>query len=208
MARHVVLLGDSVFDNAAYVPGGPSVLELLRQRLDTEDKVTLGAVDGACVANVYRQLQDLPEDSTHLVLSMGGNDALFASGDLFTPDAQTLEASLERVAQTVYAFGQEYEELLAELRLLEKPLAVCTVYDSVPGLGIAEKAGLSVFNDRITRTAFRLGLTLIDLRLVCDQAADYSQVSPIEPSAEGGRKIAEAIAGALTNHSAYRRVVV
>ncbi len=208
MARHVVLLGDSVFDNAAYVPDGPSVVDLLRERLGAEDQVTLRAVDGACVTNVYRQLQELPADTTHVVLSVGGNDALFASGDLFTSEAQTLEASLERVAKTVQAFGQEYEELLTELRLLEKPLAVCTVYDSVPGLGIAEKAGLSVFNDRITRTAFRLGLTLIDLRLVCDQAADYSQVSPIEPSAEGGAKIAAAIATALTNLNAYRRVVV
>jgi hypothetical protein len=30
---HVVLLGDSIFDNARYVPGGPSVLEHFRKGL-------------------------------------------------------------------------------------------------------------------------------------------------------------------------------
>ena len=30
---HVVLLGDSIFDNGRYVPGGPSVIEHLRKAL-------------------------------------------------------------------------------------------------------------------------------------------------------------------------------
>ena len=30
---HVILLGDSIFDNARYVPGGPSVIEQLRRAL-------------------------------------------------------------------------------------------------------------------------------------------------------------------------------
>lgn len=208
MTKHVALLGDSIFDNAAYVPSGQAVLDTLRDRLSSEDQVSLLAVDGACVANVYRQLQSMPDDVTHVVLSIGGNDALIAASDLFTEDPQPLGHALERVANTVSAFGKEYRELLTELRLLEKPLAVCTIYDRVPGLGIAERAGLSVFNDMITRMAFKMGLTLIDLRLICDEAGDYSTVSPIEPSAQGGRKIADAIAGALTSATSYRRVVV
>ncbi len=31
--NHIVLLGDSIFDNARYVPGGPSVIEHLRRGL-------------------------------------------------------------------------------------------------------------------------------------------------------------------------------
>jgi hypothetical protein len=30
---HVVLLGDSIFDNAAYIAGGPYVLHQVRERL-------------------------------------------------------------------------------------------------------------------------------------------------------------------------------
>ena len=46
---HVVLLGDSVFDNAAYVAGGPDVADQLRGISAGEFDVTLAAVDGSTV---------------------------------------------------------------------------------------------------------------------------------------------------------------
>jgi len=48
-----------------------------------------------------------------------------------------------------------------------------------------------VFNDVITRAAFSRGLALIDLRLICDEDSDYA--NPIEPSVQGGAKMARAI---------------
>ena len=65
---HIVLLGDSVFDNASYVPGGPSVLEWLRRCLPRGSQATLLAVNGACVSNVSRQLARVPADATHLIV--------------------------------------------------------------------------------------------------------------------------------------------
>jgi hypothetical protein len=51
------------------------------------------------------------------------------------------------------------------------------------------------FNDVVLRTAFEHSLDVIDLRAVCNRACDYA--NPIEPSGEGGRKIAHAIAGTI-----------
>ena len=208
MAGHVVLLGDSIFDTASYVPEGPSVTEILRNRLPRDYHCTVMAIDGACVPDVYRQLEAIPEDATHLVLSIGGNDALFAASGLFTAEADTLAESLARVARAVDDFAQQYRQLT--LRLCERnlPLAVCTVYDAVPGLSPGERAGLSVFNDAISRIAFRLGITLIDLRLVCDEPGDYSKVSAIEPSAQGGGKIVAAILSAVFEPTRGCRVVI
>ena len=56
------------------------------------------------------------------------------------------------------------------------------------------------FNEIILREAFRAKLPVIDLRLVCDRAADYSAVSPIEPSMAGGAKIAKLIAELAVGH--------
>jgi hypothetical protein len=53
-------------------------------------------------------------------------------------------------------------------------------------------AGLTVFNDCIVRAAFANGLPLLDLRLICTEEVDYA--NQIEPSAQGGEKIARAIA--------------
>ncbi len=73
---HVVLLGDSVFDNGAYVGGGPDVVAQLRERLPRGSEATLLAVDGSVASGVERQLARLPEGATHLVVSTVGNDAL------------------------------------------------------------------------------------------------------------------------------------
>jgi hypothetical protein len=44
---HVVLLGDSIFDNAAYMAGAPDAVRQIRRRLPRGSKATLAAVDGA-----------------------------------------------------------------------------------------------------------------------------------------------------------------
>src|SRR6185436_5966678 len=73
---HIVLLGDSIFDNAAYVAGGPDVVRQLREILPSGWRATVNALDGAVISDVPQQLKELPRDATHLVLSIGGNDAL------------------------------------------------------------------------------------------------------------------------------------
>ncbi len=207
LTRHIVLLGDSIFDNAMYVPGGPSVLEHVRQILPSGDSASLIANDGAIVSSVFRQLERIPDDATHLILSIGGNDALWMAGNIFSQETTDVRSSLQRIAELVSEFTSEYRRLINQLQELRLPLVTCTVYDSVPGLDSSETAGLCVFNDTITRTAFERGATLIDLRTICDEATDYSQVSPIEPSASGGGKIARAIMSALSNDGTGRRVI-
>jgi hypothetical protein len=79
---HVVLLGDSIFDNKRYVGNDPAVIDQLKKALPVGWKATLLARDRSIAADVPRQVQRLPVDATHLVLSAGGNDALQASGIL------------------------------------------------------------------------------------------------------------------------------
>ena len=63
------------------------------------------------------------------------------------------------------------------------------------------------YNDTITRNAFAAGATLIDLRTICDERSDYATVSPIEPSASGGGKIARSILTAIEDGRAGYRVI-
>ncbi len=207
MVGHVVLLGDSIFDNAFYVPGGPSVLDHLRRILPSGWQATLVAVDGATASSVLRQIERIPADATHLVLSAGGNDALWAAGNVFQIEPKSIRDALDKLAQIRDEFATTYREVVSQLRRLQKPLTVCTVYDHIPGLAPAETAGLCLFNDIITRTAFAAGATLIDLRNVCREASDHAAVSPIEPSAAGGGKIARAIVDAVLGGDVGGRVI-
>ena len=201
--NHVVLLGDSVFDNAAYVAGGPDVVKQLRSLLPSGWRATLGAVDGSVTGGVERQLGRLPPDASHLVISAGGNDALgYAS--ILEARAQSVAEAVDRLASVRERFGQDYERMLD--RVMERRLstAVCTIYDTripQPRWRLVVTA-LSVFNDCITRAAFARDLPVIDLRLLCDRDEDYA--NPIEPSVRGGEKIAAAITGLMVKPPADR----
>lgn len=192
MSKHVVLLGDSIFDNAAYVAGGPAVIDHLQRYLEASQRATLIASDGAIVAHVGTQLSRLPSDATHLVLSIGGNDALGSTG-VMSQRAETVQFALHHLNIIRCRFRNEYREMLAEVLALKLPTAVCTIYDAVPGLEPELQTALCIFNDSICREAMAAGVPIIDLRAVCDESEDYSTVSPIEPSAVGGSKIARAI---------------
>jgi lysophospholipase L1-like esterase len=200
---HVVLLGDSIFDNAAYTAGGPAVIDHLRAALPAGWKATLLAVDGDTTELVAVRLRELPADATHLVVSVGGNDAL--------SHIHLLEEEynvLPEVAEARDEFADRYRALLAAVLGHGKPTAVCTVYDAIPGLTAAARAALGTFNDVIVRSAARERVPVLDLRLICDEAADYSAVSPIEPSIQGGQKIAALVTRVLAGHDRGRRECV
>jgi hypothetical protein len=154
---HVVLLGDSIFDNARYVPGGPSVIEHLRRCLPGGWRATLLARDGAGTVELARQLDQVPRDATHLVVSVGGNDALDHSGLLLHEPAGAFAEVLTRLADIRAQFQRDYRAALGRVLGLGKPTAVCTAYDAIPGLSDVEATGLCLFNDVILREAFRAG---------------------------------------------------
>jgi lysophospholipase L1-like esterase len=202
---HVVLLGDSIFDNAAYVGNAPDVAQQVTQRLPSGWKATLCALDGAVVGDVTRQLQRLPADATHLVLSAGGNDALSNAGILYEP-AESTAGVLDHLADLAAAFESRYRAVVGAMLDTGLPSAVCTVYyPNFPDTVLQRLAvtALTVFNDAILRTAFGAGLPLLDLRLICSSSEDYA--NPIEPSAAGGDKIARALVSAVTEHDFSRR---
>ena len=204
---HVVLLGDSIFDNAAYVAGAPDVVAQLRSALPGGWNATLLAVDGAVVGDVRRQLSGLPRDASLLVVSAGGNDAL-GEAYLLQQRVSSIAEALSRLAQAQAAFAERYGRMIEAVVATDRPIAVCTIFDAnfPPPEDRVIAAALALFNDVITRAAFSRGLPLIDLRLVTNEPADYA--NPIEPSERGGAKIAAAIAALATEPVSNRRSIV
>lgn len=203
--NHLVLLGDSIFDNRAYVAGGPAVIDQMQNTVPAGWKASLLAVDGNTSVQVPDQLKRLPSDCTHLVLSAGGNDAIGCLDLMGTP-ASNLMGALDTLSKMLAGFEQSYKALITELLSLNKPLMVCTIYDSVPGLVEPLKLALALFNDVIIRNAVSSGVPVLDLRMICTEPGDYSIKSPIEPSSQGGQKIATRLTSALVNHDSSRGI--
>jgi hypothetical protein len=203
--KNVVLLGDSIFDNQAYVGSGPDVIAQLRGDLPAGWTATLEARDGATTGDIAGQLKTMPSDASHLVVSAGGNDALQEKA-LIEESAKSVAEVLDKLAKIKAAFAKSYGAMLDAALARKLPTAVCTIYEANyadPTTRQIAAVGLSVFNDEILRQAFRRGVPVIDLRLLIDEDSDYA--NDIEPSVAGGAKIARAIATLVTTHDFKRR---
>ncbi|KAJ3299658.1 hypothetical protein HK104_007877 [Borealophlyctis nickersoniae] len=220
---HIALVGDSIFDNGVYVADNSSVSDHLRRHLSTSSssKVTLLARDGATLSGVPSQLSRLPDTTTHVFISAGGNDALGEMHRL-REKTNTLRDALVIIGKIRSSFEKEYRaavklaKSVAPLSEAGHPrVTVCNIYNPRPDAGgvplmhpsmagrddgnaawnnpeqIAMEVGLSVFNDVITSVAADEGVPVINVRGIFSDAADYA--TPIEPSSKGGNKLAQAI---------------
>jgi lysophospholipase L1-like esterase len=195
----VALLGDSVFDNKAYVGNGPDVVAQLREQLAAAGATAiLAAVDGASARDVPAQLARVPKEAEWIIVSAGGNDALAQEGVL-GKHVRSVADALNLLAAVRAKFAQDYRRMLDAVAARGARVAVCTIYEPrfpEPRRRISS-IGLTAFNDVITRAAFARRLPLLDLRLICDQDEDFA--NPIEPSVRGGAKIAGAIAALVAS---------
>lgn len=198
---HLTLLGDSIFDNKAYVgASGKDVAAHLRELSPDNWQTTLGAVDGNLVENVSSQIVKVPKDATHLFISAGGNDAIM-NADILSLNASSSAEVFNLLSNRVNDFEMRYREMLRVVLQRDLPTAVCTIYYPNFTEPIFQKlavAALSSFNDVIIRQAALNKLPVLDLRLICSETDDYA--NEIEPSDKGGRKIAKKILEVVETH--------
>tara|TARA_Y100000031_G_C8105961_1_gene330986 strand:- start:78 stop:758 length:681 start_codon:yes stop_codon:yes gene_type:complete len=214
--KHIILAGDSIFDNGSYVHGDPDVTQQVKNVLDPIDKVTLLAIDGDITTGVANQLERLPGDATHLFISVGGNDALHVLNTIQNQVNSVGEGFLE-FHSIKNDFEKKYKAMLNFALSFELPTTICTIYkpcfnhsdlDRVGDYleyGIANEmlqkiatTALPIFNDIIFQEAIKAGVPLMDLRLIFNDASDYA--NPIEPSAIGGMKMARIIGEIVGGH--------
>ena len=199
-SQTLVLLGDSIFDNANYVPGEKPVVKQLQETFDPEiTLVELAAVDGAVTRDVHEhQLPNLTADPDLIVLSSGGNDALRHIETLYEDIKRTVPETLKIFHGIRETFRRDYATLLDALSGLERPTAVCTIYNpdfrrdaTITHLQVLAEAALSFFNDVIVQEALNRSFDVLDLREICTKSEDFA--NPIEPSSRGGEKIVSRI---------------
>lgn len=144
------------------------------------------AADGSKASGVILQSRRVPPDATHLVVSVGGNNALGHLG-MLADSAQTVAEVLQRFSIIRTEYKGTYLNMLNSILEHQLPIALCTIdYPSYPEENFQNLAitTLSKFNDCIIRAGISAVCPLLDLRLICDARADYA--NPIEPSAARG----------------------
>ena len=216
--KHIVLLGDSIFDNKSYVnPNELDVPNQLKSLVGPDCKVTNLAVDGHVTRHIETQLNHLPLDATHLFISVGGNDGL-GHLSIFQHPIETVGEALQKMYLIGENFKKVYSSMLDSVLKHKLPTSVCNIYyprfhsnsldrvSSYLRMGVnVEKlqhmamAAETIFNDIIMYEVFKRKLPLIDLRILCNDDQDFA--NPIEPSCIGGMKIAKTINKVTNDHS-------
>src|SRR5260221_3003258 len=146
------------------------------------------------------QIEKLPIDTTHLIVSVGGNDALNSMG-LLDVKVKSVAEVLGLMATVIAEFRQRYRTMLEAMLYLRHRTALSTIYYTrLPEADLQQLAvtALAFFNDLIISEAIRHRLPLLDLRFICDEDSDFA--NPIEPSSAGSAKIAAAIMRLLLEH--------
>jgi len=201
-ARHLVLLGDSTIDNGNWT-SGPCVTDQVRQQ---EPLTTMCALDGALIAAVCEQVRSSPEDATHYIVSVGGNNATGATTTVLGEVGDAEEAII-RLHTFVQTFELQFSSMIEQLvqAIHGKPLIVCSCYNpcfaafDVTTVGQeAANTTMALIADAILRVATRFKLPVIDWRRVMTQVEDFA--NPIEPSSIGGAKMASCIVSVVRNH--------
>lgn len=198
--KYITLIGDSIFDNKRYVGAEKSTIERMKDELRDGERAALLAVDGHVTDDVHQQIDRIPSETTHLVLSVGGNDAL-AEIDILNMPVRSSAEVLDELFAAGVAFEARYSTLIKELLKTDIPLMLCTIY--YPNFEDSDMqnracAALSTFNDVIFYTATLHGLPVIDLRLICNESEYYANA--IEPSSQGSEKIAKVIRTVVDEH--------
>jgi len=95
-------------------------------------------------------------------------------------------------------YRKDYTSLLESVLATKVRSYLCTIYRpnfSDQELQRMTSTAAGLFNDVIVEEAWKRGLPILDLRRIFTDERDYA--TPIEPSVEGGRKLATAIASLL-----------
>lgn len=196
--RAVLVCGDSIFDNTPYVGNGTD----LRTHLSGAARgwnITFEALDGAiCEDVLMNQLNDA-QGYNAVLLSVGGNNALEHIHLLSDPSGRTFLGTALMLGEIQDRFRADYRAVLEAARDAGDRLLACTIYrprynlEGYPSEAIrAIDPLLSVFNDVIQEEVRNVGADLLDLRSICTTDEDFA--NPIEPSDQGGRRIAEHLA--------------
>ena len=177
----IVLIGDSMLNNSAYVSANQSVPDLLSKKLVGNTLYNF-AKDGATINDCYAQLDkistELNNSTTYIVVSCGGNNIL-SSRSLKTTNINNL-------------FNQ-YSELLKSIktRVPNASVYVLDLYTPTNSHYMSYHEAIDQWNQLLEDNKSYLQYKIINTSSLLVTEEDFSY--NIEPSEKGGKKIVEAI---------------
>jgi len=177
----IVLLGDSIFRNDAYVPNGKSVCDLLCK---TTNAYCL-AQDHATIADVYTQIEQIPVvPEATAFLSVGGNDILthYAYTNNDVADLSFVTNAFRKYTRLTSHLEQTFPQM--QIVLVDLYFPAEDAYSSYAPI-------IREWNRCMYEWVGKKQWKVLKVSRLLTQPEDFAY--GIEPSSTGAQKIAEAI---------------
>jgi hypothetical protein len=139
----------------------------------------------------------IPAEVTHIGICVDGGWAIETSG-LLQGSARTIREALDGLARAADEFENMFVRLIAAATETSVPTIVCTLVPAryvEPSQERVAATALAIFNDRILRRTIAAHLSIVELRLICDEDNDYASETLL--SHAGVRKVANVARSAL-----------
>ena len=185
--KQIYCVGDSMLNNARYVGADESVLDYLQLLGSESCNYVMLAKDGARLSDAFQQMDnlDLAVSEPCIVLSVGGNDMLLGENDI--------ETLFQRFLDLVKSIHVKFNKPLHGDNTNSKTqLFVLNLY--YPAAKPRFHDRIRQWNAWLDEHAGAADYTVIRTDSVMTEADDICY--KIEPSAQGGKKIAGLIVGA------------
>lgn len=189
--RHLVLLGDAL-QNIDLGKGQAESALVPRPR----NPWKLTVIQPPEVLRPGR-VRAIPTGVTHIGICVDGGWAIEASG-LLKGRAQSIRDALDTLAAAADEFEDVFARLIAAATEAGVPTIVCTLVPAryvEPSQERVAATALAIFNDRILRRTIAAHLSIVELRLICDEDSDYASETLL--SHAGVRKVANVARSAL-----------
>jgi len=179
---NIVLIGDSILNNSAYVPAGKSVTDCLKENTN---KVFNFAKDAATIRDCYAQLDQVPLNlnttNTYIFISAGGNDILNRHGYLDNAAINQLFNS--------------YMEFIKALRVKfgSAKINICNLFMPSNPFYQSYQPSIDAWNKLIDEYSYKVGAmyTVVNLHGLLNSPDDF--IYDVEPSQYASEKIANII---------------
>ena len=176
----LILMGDSILNNANYVPEGTSVYAFLKQKVSNVINV---AKDGATINDLYTQLDKIPielnNSQTYIFISAGGNNILSNS---------TTKLNKDQIIQLFNTYIDFLKALRAKLSNVN--INILNLYLPTNPRYQSYKSSVDQWNQLLKEYSNKIGETynILDLHTLLTSPEDF--IYDIEPSKTASHKIA------------------
>lgn len=176
----IILLGDSILNNANFVPSGKSIFDILKSK--NTNTINYSTNEANITDTIYQinSIQtDLSNDNINIFISAGGNNILQSTNTGQKPDITNLFSQLVKVIQTVKA------------RLPNAKIFLLNLYLPPTPKFIIFKDYITDWNNLLQTNKNNYNYKIVDIYTLLNNTQDF--INDYEPSVTGGNKIANAI---------------